>query len=369
MSNTGSRDIRLDGLRGLATLAVVVSHFVAEVPSGLVAFAVGHIAVTVFFVLSGFLIGRLVLDRGDDANFFQVFYGRRFLRTVPSYAVVLMAILSAGALGGGLDTGTGTIPPWTYATFTQNIAMGWFGTIGNEWLAPTWALAVEEQFYLVAPLAIVVLPRRTLPTAVVAVIVAAIGYRWMQNAMGADYLRYMGSLLANADQIALGVGAAVLLDRRPLARFDRVLEVLPLLCLLAVAAGSLVLSREVLTTVPLRALLGLAAAAFILRLAVHPTCSSWLANRVLLSAGRHSYSIYLVHMGVAGLVHALVTGSSPDIGSPAAWLATALSFGATAGAAVALTTWIEDPCTSLGRRLRWSSARRGPAPAPGFLRS
>jgi peptidoglycan/LPS O-acetylase OafA/YrhL len=75
----------LDGFRGLMTIAVVVSHYFGEVPHGFAAVSFGWIAVDCFFVLSGYLIANLILDKMDRANFFSVFYVRRFCRTLPCY--------------------------------------------------------------------------------------------------------------------------------------------------------------------------------------------------------------------------------------------------------------------------------------------
>src|SRR4051794_14440400 len=94
-----TRNVRLDGLRGLATVMVVFSHYLGEVPSRIPGFALGYIAVQIFFVLSGFLIGGLVLDRRESGNFFKVFYARRLLRTIPSYAVVVATIVGLAAFG------------------------------------------------------------------------------------------------------------------------------------------------------------------------------------------------------------------------------------------------------------------------------
>src|SRR5437016_14672551 len=79
------RIVALDGLRGLMTILVIVSHYFGEVPNGLRATMLGWLAVDVYFVLSGYLIGKLILERGQHANFFTVFYVRRICRTIPAY--------------------------------------------------------------------------------------------------------------------------------------------------------------------------------------------------------------------------------------------------------------------------------------------
>ncbi len=361
------RELRLDGLRGLATIFVVVSHFLAEVPTGFRALAWGSIAVSIFFVLSGFLIGRLILERSSSGNFYQVFYARRALRTLPSYAVVLAAVLIITAFSG-LDwvPGLGAIPGFSYATFTQNLFFSSHQTIGSEWLAPTWTLAVEEQFYLIAPLAIIWTPKRFLLPVVAAVVAASIGYRFHYALMGQTPLTYLPTLLGNADALAMGIGAAVLQHRiRRDRTVDRLLEVIPLACVLVTVSATMFIPAEAPLVLFQRPLMALASAAFILRITMNEQASDWLRAPLLRTVGHNSYSIYLVHMPVAGIVHGLITGSRPDIGSAPQMLATALSFVATVLVAFALTKAVEDPATELGRSFRWGPVlepQRDPEP-------
>ena len=114
---------------------------------------VGWLAVKMFFALSGFLVGRLILERMTCENFFVVFYVRRFCRTLPVYFFcVLLVYLCMHLLGSPqwMDIGN-EFPLWSYLTFTQNFFMISTDSIGPRWLAPTWTLSVEEQFYIFAP--------------------------------------------------------------------------------------------------------------------------------------------------------------------------------------------------------------------------
>ena len=143
-----NRIVGLDGLRGLMTLFVVASHYFGEVRHGVAAMEVGWLAVKMFFALSGFLVGRLILERMTCGNFFVVFYVRRFCRTLPVYLFcVLLVYLCMHLLGSPqwMDIGN-EFPLWSYLTFTQNFFMISTDSIGPRWLAPTWTLSVEEQF-------------------------------------------------------------------------------------------------------------------------------------------------------------------------------------------------------------------------------
>ena len=78
-ANGQLRIAALDGMRGFMTILVLFSHFFAEIPNGFPRLGFGWLAVNMFFVLSGFLIGRLIIERKDSENFFTVFIRYPFL--------------------------------------------------------------------------------------------------------------------------------------------------------------------------------------------------------------------------------------------------------------------------------------------------
>jgi peptidoglycan/LPS O-acetylase OafA/YrhL len=161
----------LDGLRGLAILMVIVCHYVflprfgrgSMITVGISIFASG---VTLFFVLSGFLIGGILLDNRLSLRYFTAFYGRRISRIFPVYYSFLIAMLCGGlALHAHhlptpvFDAGTPFVLFWIYL---QNFGLAWFKDWNWITVTMTWSLALEEQFYLTLPVAVKALRDRSL---------------------------------------------------------------------------------------------------------------------------------------------------------------------------------------------------------------
>ena len=148
----------IEGLRGVAILLVVLFH--ARVP----ALAGGFVGVDVFFVLSGYFItGLLVREREATGDVgLNEFYGRRALRLLPALLVVLLATLAiVFTLYAPIDRPLVAGTARAVALHAGNVefargALDYFGSSDNP-LLHTWSLAVEEQFYLVWPLLLVVL--------------------------------------------------------------------------------------------------------------------------------------------------------------------------------------------------------------------
>jgi len=159
----GKRILGLDGLRGIAVLAVVVYHADLGVLNG------GFLGVDVFFVLSGFLITSLLLNevlktgRIDRADF----YVRRIRRLVPALVLVLLVMIvvtglwvpdAAFGVRRDLPWALTFVLNWSYLFFEQS----YFINIARPpLLQHLWSLAIEEQFYVIWPLIIIALARFT----------------------------------------------------------------------------------------------------------------------------------------------------------------------------------------------------------------
>jgi peptidoglycan/LPS O-acetylase OafA/YrhL len=164
------RKAELDGLRALAVLGVMYTHFVNGDST------LGTLGVYLFFVLSGYLISGILLRLRDaidatDAtisNALKTFYIRRALRIIPVFYLCLFGL----AFAGSREVRTQF---WWHVTFNSNIL---FSKYPFTDLTPHfWTLAVEEQFYLFWPAIILLVPKKQMPSILAAVIVTAPLYR------------------------------------------------------------------------------------------------------------------------------------------------------------------------------------------------
>jgi peptidoglycan/LPS O-acetylase OafA/YrhL len=215
---------QLDGVRGIAILQVLVWHYSGGVHAEqktLLAYIIRSFYLTwsgvdLFFVLSGFLIGGMLLDNRKSSNYFQVFYVRRFFRIVPIYLLLLLLGTVLNQIGQLYPERTGELISWAwYFSFTQNIWMVLHGS-WNFWLGQSWSLAVEEQFYAIMPLIVWLVPNKKLPSVLVGLTSFVIVLRCLvyimfpQQAAIADHVL----LPCRMDALLLGVLCAYAV-RRP----------------------------------------------------------------------------------------------------------------------------------------------------------
>lgn len=345
-TSTASRDPRIDLLRGIAVLLVMLLHYsltyrlpaswLGEVftPNAVARIVMnGNYGVTIFFVISGFLITTNSLRRYGSLEHMdrRAFYTMRAARILPPLILALAAILILGLMGGAsfINEQHGDVLPASYyfvamgsvLTFWHNVLMQQVGYF-NYSLNIYWSLSVEEVFYLLFPVVCTLLKRWWLIGLGVLLIVVGPFYRAMHVDDEVDYLY---GYLACFDAIAIGCLTAVLVEHVTLKKTRSVaLTVvgalgLPLVhwqgigdhevfgftgialftaCLLITsttntAPGRVSMGRSLLQ-MPLRAL-------------------RWM--------GRHSYELYLFHIIVLGCMRDLVPRDALPAGYKVPWLA------------------------------------------------
>ncbi|MEO8312569.1 MAG: acyltransferase, partial [Caldimonas sp.] len=281
----------IDGLRAVAVLAVVAYHAWPQALPG------GFVGVDVFFVISGYLITRILLAPGLS---FADFYRRRIRRIFPALLIVLASTLAIGAtflppdnfrnllahtIGGGLFV----------ANFVSYHDVGYFnGAAELKPLVQLWSLGVEEQFYLVWPLLVGFAVRRGVLTRalVVGALLSFAAFAWLSEAdpRAAFYLSppRFWELIAGA----LLVGVAV-----P-ARWTTAASSLGLAL---IAASVVFIASE--TEFPGVLLLGptLGACLIIAAPGTHPA-GRLLSSRAAVAIGLISYPLYLWHWPLLSLL-------------------------------------------------------------------
>ncbi len=293
---------QFDGLRALAVLTVMVDHFSADVPNFPLPdwIHLGATGVRLFLVLSGYFITaslRHARDRMDAGALsatktISSFYWRRLLRISPAYLVFVAIALLLG-LGQVRHNW-----PWLF-TGTVN----WLIASTNEWppaISHLWSICVQEQFYLVWPLLILLLPRRWILSAIIALALAGIAFRigcvLFSVPLIARWVLPFGSL----DSLAAGAALGWCGGRLKASRGGWLLGFVCLWMLIVAA----VLRNSDPTQLKSVLVEPLEAGAFVILVARTATgfdgnIARVLNNTGLVFAGRISYGLYIYHILVA----------------------------------------------------------------------
>ncbi|WP_097182274.1 acyltransferase family protein [Blastococcus haudaquaticus] len=342
----------LDGVRGIAAVAVVMFHFGG--PS--FAWASGWLGVHVFFVLSGFIITTLAL-REEERNgriSLRNFYVRRIFRIWPAYLFVLALLVALFvARGEFASREVAETLPW-YLTFNSDLHLG------DIFYGHTWTIAIEQRFYLVWPL-LAFLPW------IPAVRRHRLGLLAAIFLVGAALWGVVGHYAVHYLVIAVGCLVAVLMhDRRTFPGVAALARPLPAaLCWAAfavyhLAVPSLVRAAggEPLVIMGYGVMVGL----ILPSLVALPALTRVFGGRVMRWWGERSYSLYLVQQ-VAGWALATLV---PVFGTPRLLSAVAVVL-CSAVMADLVHRWVEQPGIELGRRfVSRPGRRRSPVVPPAM---
>ena len=207
----------LDGIRGIAIALVVVFH--ALTPTGFFPGG-GTVGVQLFFVLSGFLITSILANEWRSTGRIGVggFYRARLRRLMPAL-VVFLAVFALWAFISGSPR---LLPVAVAATYVSN----WARVAGVDLaeVGHTWSLAVEEQFYLVWPLLLLLVLRSRVPAVAVAIAAVAL-IAWRVVLTNPDVTWDRIDYATDVNAAALLAGAAIALIGVPATRHGRLLGV------------------------------------------------------------------------------------------------------------------------------------------------
>ncbi len=365
---SGSRWAPLDGIRAVAILLVVAYH------TGLPLLAGGGLGVTVFFVLSGYLITMLLLRASTmDRRQLWLFYARRLLRLYP--ALVLLVLVCVAYAFLVLEGPNRDYLLWQSlwsVTYMQDFVLASRERIDDYgYLGHTWSLAVEEQFYLVWPLLLMAMSRAGLSDRrrlhiVLALTATAAGWRTYLSAAGLPNRVGLG-FDGNAEALLVGCSLAFILPMT--ARDGRAAKIVRSSMVIGIAAFPLlVLAPRSLPYDSGRLVAALITAVVIADLVLAP--HSRLARAAgwwpLAQVGVVSYSLYLVHPVALHMLEDAV--GLETTGERVLWAVPA-------AAIIAAATWasyryVELPFLRLKDRLgssRTPVADPGAPPVPGTI--
>ena len=351
----------LDGLRAIAVLTVMLFHLTPGALPG------GFLGVDIFFVISGFLITSLLLTEHANNGRIRLgqFWRRRARRLLPALGLLLLVCCTAAWLiGSDLLVGLGQ-QVLGAATFSSNwLAIGanrsYFDETTPELLRNLWSLAVEEQFYLLWPLAVLLLlltRRRWLRVTIVGVaVVASAAGMALLFVPGADATRVYYGTDTHSFGLALGavlalVGAGWSRQTSDWRRAPKV--VLPLVGLVAVAA---LISASFLLAADgaLAYQGGLAVVAVLSAVAILGSIvpGSYLGRALDLQPlrwiGERSYGLYLWHWPVFILVIGVLP-AVPRVGE-GGWMLGGIAAVITVVVAAISYRFVEQPIRRLGFR-------------------
>ena len=289
----------LDGVRGVAVLAVMLFHFQIYLQPDvwrLPLFQNGWFGVDLFFALSGFLITRTLRERRSRPRYWRTFLIRRALRILPPY-ILLLVVISPVIIGFHSD-----VPAWSYPLFMSNYWLA--GTAAPVVVTITWSLSIEEQFYVLWPSMV----RWLIPTRLMVVSGAIAGVSplvrwWLHDPL--NEVSYMWTI-CRLDALAWGAMAWILVELGP----RRVARIASLVAPVGLVAMGMAFSQgrdlraDLWFAVFGYTTLSITASALLISVTSDPRSPlrSALEIAPLRHLGKVSYPAYLFHPLVASLV-------------------------------------------------------------------
>lgn len=383
----GPRIPELDGIRGLAISMVVFGHYISgsiNRGSSWMADALaktltlGWSGVDLFFVLSGFLIGGILLDHRQAPNYFKAFYIRRCCRILPPYLLLLPGFLIFRALLWDHASEhwasrlffSNQLPFWTFLTFTQNLATAVTGAWVCAWLVPTWSLAIEEQFYWFLPLALW-LARPSLLVKLLGVFVVLYPvvqlFLYMFHPVAASF--FERAFPIRADALFVGVICAYALRQNQCRCWlEQNIEWLRIAFIVLLLGMGYIASKEEVGGYVLDKILcyylwiSLFYACLLVLVVVEKNglVSTAMRFKSLRKLGIISYGVYLFHEPINGLMHGWLLGRDQILRHLSDFYVTAAALVVTLLFATALWRFMERPIIQWGHRFPYGQSKTDP---------
>lgn len=328
----------LDGIRGLAILLVMAHHATQLLPKGgFIPTAIttllryGWCGVDLFFTLSGFLITHLLLQTVGAKNYFSGFYVRRILRIFPLYYLVLTTILLVASVIKPLAIVT-PLPAdrKLYFLYLTNWLFLWKGRWQANMIGHFWSLAVEEQFYLVWPLCVLVFSRgRLIKVAVfLSLLAPLIRLYWISQTGPGPAIAL--ATVTRMDSLLWGAVAAILYLNTHVRRHPRLPVLVGCAALAIFAVGLLPFGFDSDRAAAFYqgsgySLLAVGFSSLVLYAATTDQSRNLLQsifrNRILTNFGRYSYGMYVYHVPVIFVFQAVLVAFVPAPLVQSAWFA------------------------------------------------
>lgn len=370
----------LDGVRGLAIIAVILHHCTIVTESSRSVDWLFHFAefgahgVDLFFVLSGFLITSQLLHGKPTGRKLGRFYLRRGLRIFPLYYAILLFVylilpfmLGATGFSEKLATQTDYAGNWPwYIGFVSNFKNALDGRFTNPALDVSWSLAIEIQFYLFWPWVIRLCSRSVLKQLIWVVIVASPIIRAIALSLGANWVQILVLPFFRADVLLWGALLAIWWNDKNVGDASAALSLTRVRAILPWAACAILAvvllggwnRQNGFTATAGYSLVGLAAAGIFARVLTVPSTDPvrwFFERRFLVFMSIYSYGIYLVHLPIRAFLRDVVFSPVVFETWPIPPFTGQLVFYALAGVCSFLPAWVswhywEKPFIQWGHR-------------------
>ncbi|MGB0805871.1 MAG: acyltransferase family protein, partial [Salibacteraceae bacterium] len=296
---------QLDGLRFLAIFMVAIAHYVQWQVGNVVAINIPFVyGVTLFFVLSGFLITRILLQHKNQGigKSLKVFYGRRAVRIFPLYFVTIGIVFFMGY------TQYRELIPWLlsysiniYHSINPQIDLGDFSHL--------WSLAVEEQFYLIWPIFVLTIPLKYFLKLASGLIVISLLYKTLMLSYFGNWAEADSGFFSNFYSLGVGgvIGYLSIYSKTWFASLadTRLLGALFFVCVLTVLYRVFFPEDVFFKVVVMQLIWVFFFAVLIVKVTFNPKglYQLVLQNPIVSYLGKISYGIYMIHLFIPSLFY------------------------------------------------------------------